>query len=187
MNSHPQRALCALLPSAVQQLAHGKTGTIQPKLGQQDCATRGGLTTSAAEPQIITFDHLRELIWVSLSATINCWAQGTLTPSTLLFRQIWPELPHNFGSYWAIALRETQAEHWQELHLLRLTSYKQAASLLPAVHWPPCPSCSSSPPSVPVQTLTLSRPVWEWWQARSRNRSCWKLTFFFFFFFRDYF
>lgn len=110
------------------------------------------------------------------------WAQGTFTPSTLLFRQIWPKLPHNFESYWVDALKERQAAHSQEPHFLRLTSCKQAASLLPAVHlWPPCPSSSSSPPSVPIQTLKVSRPVWEWWRARSRNRSCWKLTLFFFF------
>lgn len=130
-------------------------------------------------PRWQLFINWGELIWVCLPNTINRWAQRTFTPSTLLFRQIWPKLPHNFGSYWANALKEGQAVHSQEPHFLRLTSYKQAASLLPGVHpWPPCPSCSSSPPSVPVQTLTLSRPAWEWWRARSRNRSCWNFFFF---------
>lgn len=150
MNSHSQRAFRALLPSAIQWLApqqnrHNSTQTGTVGL----CHKRR--PDEADEPQMTTFDHWGELIWVCLPVTINCWAQGTFTPSTLRFRQIWPKLPHNFGSYWADALKERQAAQSQESHFLRLISYKQAAPLLSAVHpWPPFPSCPSSPPSVPV-------------------------------------
>lgn len=74
MNSHSQRALCAPLLSAVQQSTPAKwvrlMSTHVPKLGQQDGASRGGLTRSAAEPLLTTFYPWGELIWVRLPATI---------------------------------------------------------------------------------------------------------------------
>lgn len=156
---------------------HSKMGTIQPKLGHCDCATRGGLTRSAAGPQRTTFHQLGRVDLGLPTRHHKLLRSGDLHPFNTALQA---NLAKTASQLWKL-LKERQA-------FLRLTSYKQAASLLPAVHpWPPCPSCASSPPSVPVQTLTLSRPAWEWWRVRSRNRSCWKLTFFKFFFFRDYF
>lgn len=178
--------LCTLLPSAVQQSTPCKMGAIQPKLGWEDSASRGGLTRSAAKPQLTALYHWGELIWVCLPATMPRWAQGVFTTFKRCFSGIFGQNCHTALEVTGSAARPMDSrKDKQHTHESSISSgWRHGSRQHPCCQqhpWPPPPGCSSPPLPVPVQTLMLSRLVWEWWWDRSRNRSCWKHTFFFFF------
>lgn len=125
--------------------------------------------------------------WWQLSSTGEKWFGSVCQPpriaelgapshlQMLLFRQIWPKLPHSFGSYCKCSRTDRPKErqgHGSPISLGGRHTSRQRPWCQQRP-WPPRP--------VPVWTLMLSRLVWEWWWARSGNRSCWKHTFFFFF------
>lgn len=158
--------------------------TTQPKLRLEDCASWGGLMRWAAKPQLTAVYHRGELICVCLPATMPCWAQGVFTTFKCCFsgttgQNCLAALEVTGSATRPIDLRKDR-QHTRESSIS--SGWRHGSRQHPRCQqhpWPPPPGCSSPPLPVPVQTLMLSRLVWEWWWDRSRNRSCWKHTFFF--------